>query len=142
MQTLRIQDDINVFGFEVKSFPNGVGEAFDKLVQMVPEGINRAYYGVSYMDDQGKVVYIAAVEEKNDDKPEANNCQKYSIPKGTYIAETLVDWMQNTDEIKDIFHAMINRPGVDLTKPCIEWYKSDDEMVCMMKLLAVEAAIK
>jgi hypothetical protein len=24
---------------------------------------------------------------------------------------------------------------VDLTKPCIEWYKNDFEMVCMLKAL-------
>jgi hypothetical protein len=89
------------------------------------------------MDGQGKVIYIAAVEERNNGEPEKNNCRKYSIPKGTYLAQTLRDWMQNTGQIKDVFHAMIDQPNVDLSKPCIEWYKNDDEMVCLMKLLPV-----
>ena len=36
--------------------------------------------------------------------------------------------------IKEVFGKMMTDPRTDLTKPCIEWYQSDTEMTCMMKL--------
>lgn len=134
MQTFNLREDIDIFGYVVKDFPAGVGKAFDQLMEMLPENSDRAYYGISYMDERGKVVYIAAVEDRNDGMSEQHNCQKFTIPKGRYIAHEINNWMQDTERIREIFQAMIEEPGVDLTKPCIEWYKNDIEMVCMMKL--------
>ena len=134
MQTFNLREDIDIFGFVVKDFPGGVGKAFDQLMAMVAEDSDRAYYGISYMDERGKVVYIAAVEDRNDGMSERNNCQKFTIHKGMYVAHEILNWMQDTGKIRDTFHEMIDQHGVDLTKPCIEWYKNDNEMVCMMKL--------
>ena len=65
METYVIKKNIEAFGFRVKTFPEGIGEAFDSLIEMVPEGLNRSYYGISYMTPENEAVYIAAVEEKN-----------------------------------------------------------------------------
>ena len=70
MEILELKNDVQTFGFQVKRFPQGIQEAFDALIAMVPEGLGRSYYGISYMDDQNRVVYIAAVEEKNDGEAE------------------------------------------------------------------------
>ena len=134
MELLELENDVQAFGFQVKSFPEGVPEAFDALIAMVPEGLGRSYYGISYMDDQDKVVYIAAVEERNDGEAEKNNCKRYTLERGKYAAVTLKDWRQKTCTIKDIFHEMMDAPHIDHTKPCIEWYKNDDEMLCMLKV--------
>jgi hypothetical protein len=55
------------------------------------------------------------------------------IEKGEYLAVTLRDWRKKTDSIKSIFQKMIEDNRVDKRKPCIEWYKNDDEMICMVK---------
>lgn len=51
-----LPDDVKVFGFQVKSFPQGTGEAFESLIKMVPGGFERPYYGISYMDKDGQMI--------------------------------------------------------------------------------------
>jgi hypothetical protein len=34
-----------------------------------------------------------------------------------------------------VFHEIMRDGRVDKTKPCVEWYKNDDEMMCMIKQL-------
>jgi len=134
METFVIKKNIEAFGFQVKTFPDGIGEAFDSLIEMVPEGLNRSYYGISYMTPDNKAVYIAAVEEKNKGEAERNKCERYTIEQGKYLAVAVKDWRQKTDTIKDVFHGMDKEENIDRSKPCVEWYKNDDEMLCMLKL--------
>ena len=136
MKTYVIKKNIEAFGFQVKSFPEGIGEAFDALIEMVPEGLNRSYYGISYMTPDNEAVYIAAVEEKNKGEAELNKCERYTIEAGKYFAETVKDWRQKTETIKDVFHKLMEGNDFDHSKPCVEWYKNDDEMLCMIKCKA------
>jgi predicted transcriptional regulator YdeE len=135
MDTYEVKKDISVFGFQVKTFPERIGEAFDSLIAMVPEGLNRSYYGISFMTPKNEVVYIAAVEEKNKGEAEKNRCNRYTIEKGKYIVVRVLGWREKTDRIKDVFDSMMKEKSIDLTKPCIEWYINDDEMLCMIKAL-------
>jgi len=68
METYDLKKDLKVFGKEVKTFPQAVKEAFSSLLNMIPDGFKRSYYGLSYMDDKGKMVYIATAEEKDEGK--------------------------------------------------------------------------
>lgn len=34
-------------------------------MKMIPNGLERAYYGLSWMTDDGAITYIAAAEEKS-----------------------------------------------------------------------------
>ncbi|MGI8952688.1 MAG: hypothetical protein ACR2FN_14025 [Chitinophagaceae bacterium] len=132
MEKCNFENDVKVFGFEVKKFPDGVGEAFEKLVNMISEDVNRSYYGISEMTEKG-ISYKATAEEKFAGEAEKYNCEKFTIKKGEYLAVTLHDWRKKTDCIKDIFMKMMQDNSVDKTQPCIEWYKNDEEMLCMMK---------
>ena len=132
MEKYILTDDLRVFGVQVESFPNGIGEAFDSLIKMLPGGFNRSFYGISYMKD-GAMVYIAAAEEKDKGEAQKYNCERYTVEKGEYLTETLKDWRKKTDCIGDMFHRMMRDSHVDKTKPCVEWYKNDDEMLCMVR---------
>lgn len=136
METFELEKDITVFGFQVTTFPIGIGEAFDSLIEMVPEGLGRSYYGISHITSDGKVVYLAAVEEKKNGEAEKNSCERYSIEKGKYLVTGIKDWREKIDSIKGVFHEMMVQPDVDHSKPCIEWYKNDDEMLCMMSVIS------
>jgi predicted transcriptional regulator YdeE len=135
MEKIIVDQNINVFGMEVKTFPSGVGEAFDKLIKMLPNGFDRSFYGISYMEPGGKMVYIAAAEEREQGEAEKYNCEKYTIEKGTYIAEKITWWRQQLQCIKDTFHRMMQQENVNREKPAVEWYKSEEEMFCMVKEL-------
>lgn len=127
--------EIRVFGFEVPAFPQGVKEAFEKLIGMLPAGEGRPCFGLSTMKDNGDILYVAAMEEKEKGEAEKNRCSGYKIEKGNYLSITLTNWMSQLDAIKDSFDVLMQQPGVDPHAWCIEWYKDDNEMMCMVKML-------
>ena len=55
------------------------------------------------------------------------------IDKGDYYCEGIKNWRSNLECIKDVFHDMMESGKTDSRKPCIEWYRSDDEMLCLIK---------
>jgi hypothetical protein len=133
MEKQKFENDIKVFGIEVKTFPNGIGDAFEELVKKTgADAGQRNYYGISEFKN-GKIVYYATAEEKQEGEAQRYNYEPYLIEKGEYFAEPLKNWRDKTDCIKDVFMEMMKSDSVDKQKPCVEWYKNDKEMLCMMK---------
>ena len=137
METFQLKEDLKVFGFPVNTFPNGIGEAFDTLVGMIPGGFDRPYYGIAYMNHEG-MVYLATALEKYPGESTQHKCKQYTIEKGNYLVVVVSNWRTKTDLIKDVFNVMLQNESSDRTKPCIEWYKNDEEMLCMVKSKSTE----
>ena len=123
--------DLKVFGVQVKTFPSGIKEAFTDLMKKL--GVNRAYYGVSWCDKNGSIKYYAMAAENFEGEAKGHEFETLIIPKGEYFTEKIVDWMSKTDCIKDVFHNLMGDSIPDEKHPCIEWYKSEKEMLCMVK---------
>jgi hypothetical protein len=138
MKLYYLKEDVKIFGVRVKTFPDGIGEAFDALVKMIPGGFNRSYYGISYMEGND-IIYKATAEEVIDGEAEKYKCEKFTIEKGEYLAVTITEWLQKTGSIKDVFHDMMQDSRADNSSPCVEWYKNDNEMICMLKTNRAEA---
>ncbi|MEJ1239979.1 hypothetical protein WBG78_17700 [Chryseolinea sp. T2] len=134
METIKIKENISAFGFRVHTFPDGIKDAFDTLQGLLPDGIDRTYYGISYMDND-EVVYHAAVQELNPGEAEKYNCERYTIQKGEYTADRVHQWMKKVHTIKDIFSEMLKDECPVEDRPAIEWYLNDDEMICMIRIL-------
>jgi len=132
MKTVSLPNDVKVFGMQVKTFPLGISEAFDKLVKMIPGNFNRSFYGISYMEE-GKMIYYAAAEELSSGEAEKYSCERLTVEKGEYLTEALNNWRNKTDQIKDIFRQLVNDERADKTKPGVEWYKNESEMLCMVR---------
>jgi len=132
MKIYHLQNDQRVFGRLVKRFPEGIGDAFHSLIETIGDD-KRSYYGISKMDDKGSVLYWAAAEEKTAGEAEKYKCERLVIPNGDYVSETVSNWREKTDCIKDVFHEMMKDERADNTKPCIEWYYNNDEMLCLIK---------
>jgi predicted transcriptional regulator YdeE len=132
MKIYHQQHDQRVFGRLVRTFPNGIGDAFDTLMKTIGDD-KRSYYGISKMDDKGGILYWAAAEEKAAGEAEKYKCERMVIPDGDYLSETVLNWKEKTDCIKDVFHEMMKDARADVTKPCIEWYCKEDEMLCLIK---------
>ncbi len=92
--------DIKVFGMQVKTFPSGIGEAFEALAKRITDGYNRAYYGISYFNEAGQIVYKAAAQETYEGETEKYDYEQYIIEKGEYLMELVRDWRTKTDSIK------------------------------------------
>lgn len=134
MKVIRLEKARKVFGLQVKTFPEKVGEAFDILSKQIPNGLERSYYGISWIEGT-TIVYYAAAEQKEEGEAAKYNAREFTIDSGNYLCEELFEWMKKTESIKDIFERMMSDPRVDKTKPAVEWYKSDQEMWCMIKIL-------
>ncbi len=134
MEKYNLINDVKVFGFKVNSFPAGIGVAFDELIKKTgdPAGA-RAYYGISEFKE-GKMIYYATAEEKTEGEAEKYNYEKLKIEKGEYLTSTLFDWRKKTECIKDVFYEIIQDNRVNKSKPAIEWYKNDNEMICLVKM--------
>ncbi|AYB34070.1 hypothetical protein [Chryseolinea soli] len=133
MQKIVLPKDLHLFGNRVHTFPVGIKESFDALIAMLPEGLERPYYGVSWME-AGVVIYYTMAAEKFSGEAKLYSCEtNLNIEKGEYLAVTVRDWMSKTDSIKDVFDGLMKDKRVATGAPCVEWYKSDEEMVCMMK---------
>ena len=136
MEKLIFENDVKVFGIEVNTFPAGISNAFDELIKATGDAAGeRNYYGVSSMNKDGKMLYKAVAEEKFDGEATVFNYEKSTIEKAEYLYEVLKQWRGKTACIKDYFHLMMQDENVDKTKPCVEWYKNDEEMLCMVKAI-------
>lgn len=133
METYNIKKDIKVFGRRVVTFPIGIKEAYDSLVEMVPDALKRSYYGLSRFDNDGTILYFATVEETHPGEAKVYDLDSYVIEGGEYLSKTILNWYTKTDSIKEVFHELMQHKEADLSYNCIEWYKSDYEMQCMVR---------
>lgn len=134
MAELLIDNEIKVYGRQVKDFPAGIAEAFDELRKTVPENESRIYYGINHCTSNG-VNYIAAVGAQHDGEGKQLGYEELSINAGNYLTKTVTGWMNDpTRLIREAFASFGNNDQIDATAPLIEAYKNDDEMVCMVKL--------
>lgn len=134
MEKYSLNHDIKVFGLQVKTFPLGIGEAFDELIKKTGDCAGaRDYYGISKFKD-GKMIYYAVAAEKFTGEAQKYNYEELKIAKGEYLTSTVFEWRKKTECIKDVFSEIIQDTRVNKTKPAIEWYKDDNEMMCLVKM--------
>ena len=124
-------EDLTLFGIQVKTFPNGITEAFEMLVERF--GKERSYFGISWMDENQRVIYYAMVSELVKGEGNKYHYEKLTISEGEYHSETIHNWMSKLDSIKDVFHGLMSDSMPDKNHPCVEWYKSEEEMLCMIR---------
>ncbi|MEQ9378178.1 MAG: hypothetical protein RIG68_23510 [Imperialibacter sp.] len=134
MDIINIASDLRVFGQAVPTFPEGISEAFDALVEKTPGGFSRPFYGLSKMNKNG-VNYFATALETLPGEGKQLGYEEFTIAKGSYVAVTLKHWRSRLTEIPATFGALMGAEGLDPTHWAVEWYKNDTEMVCMMRLL-------
>ena len=125
--------DLQMFGNSVPNFPDGVKQGFDGLVAMLPEGLARSYYGLSWMEGDAIIYYTMAAEQYPHEAGVFSTEKCFLLEKGNYLSIRIENWMTQTSCIKDAFHVLMQDNRVAAGAPCVEWYKSDQEMLCMMK---------
>jgi len=133
MNHFSLKDDINVFCVKVKSFPEGILEAFEDIKKLVPDSTGRTLYGISSPVD-GVIVYKAAITEMFPGEGKNFNCESFVIPKGDYSVQPLHNPANDSTLFRETFQKLLSTPLLDKTCPCIEWYKSPKEVVCMVKI--------
>lgn len=133
METNKLNQDVKVFCVTADTFPNGVEAAYNKLYAIAGND-GRTVYGLSKPNEKGAIIYKAAATEKFDGEGGQLGLETFTIPKGEYVTETIHNWKNNMQKFGPTFQALLDNPRLDWASWCVEWYKSDDEVVCMVKL--------
>lgn len=134
MKKIRLKEDVKVLCVTARSFPHGIIAAFKKLESLHPTICERPFYGISFFDQKGNIVYKAAVAEDYEGEGKTYGCETFVINKGEYLSETIVDFMKTLDIIPKAFGKLTADPRMDRDFPCVEWYKSSREVICLVKL--------
>lgn len=132
MENLTLNKEIQLVCVKATSFPDGIMAAYKKLEQVV-DVKGRTVYGISHGSDTG-IHYWACAEARSANEAAALGLESYTIKKGTYAAEILKDIQGNEHVIGETFDKLLNHPKLDETGECIEWYKSANEVTCMVRI--------
>jgi len=133
METFTFENDIRVFYVTATSFPDGIKASHEKLHALVPFSASRRYFGIS-RPENGIIVYKAAAEEMETGEAGKLNCETMLLKKGQYICLSIHDYMKDLKSIERAFKELLEHPGIDPQGYCVEWYQSDKDVKCMIRL--------
>lgn len=133
MEIKNLKDDANVFYITADSFPLGIKAAHEKLHSLLPRD-GRRFFGISYPDKTGSIIYKAAAEESYNGEAEKYGLETFIIKKGDYISETLIDWQKDEGQVAVTFKQLLADPRRDNNGYCLEIYPNDSDIICMIKL--------
>jgi hypothetical protein len=136
MENYKLINDIGVVFIKVPTFPNDVPSTFEKLNAAIPYHPQRRFFGISHPDQTGKIQYKAAAEIFAEETFETNDLQKFTIQKGDFSANYIVNHMEDSNSIGRTFQALLQDPRLDRQGYCLEMYKNytDPDVFCMVRL--------
>lgn len=134
METFTLEKDIKVIYNTAKSFPEGILEAHEKLHSLVSFSTDRKYFGLSRPENGGAIVYKAAAEELAEGEAVKAHLDTMIIKKGNYISMTIHNYMKDVPAIGKAFEELLTHPDIDPDGYCVEWYLSDKDVKCMVRL--------
>lgn len=133
MEQYIIEKDIRVFYVSASSFPDGILAAHQKLYSLIPFSTERKYYGISFPDVSGSIIYKAAAEELNIGEAEEKGLETFVIKKGEYYSILVQNYMKDIPAIGKTFQQLLAMPDLDPNGACVEWYLSDKDVQCMIR---------
>jgi len=126
-------DELDLMYIQATSFPEGVEEAWRKLESRLPTIKRRKFFGTSRLVGE-KIEYRACVVPSDESEPSRLGLDTFTIPAGNYASKNLVDWTKQT-QIKTIFEELSSKYTVDSSRPHIEFYRSQKELVLMVPIV-------
>src|SRR5215831_15363969 len=102
-----IKEDIQVMCITADSFPAGVMSAHQKLHSLFPPEEGRVFYGISWSDGKGGIIYKAATNELHKGEAESHGLEIFKIRKGEYISEVLKDWSNDEQLVGKTFRKLL-----------------------------------
>ena len=134
METYFLKDDINLLCVDATSFPEGIEAAHQKLHSLLSTTNNRKFFGISYPQGGGKIIYKAAVEESFKGEGEQLNLDTFVVKKGEYKGSRIVNYQDHIDSLGKTFQKILTNPRIDPNGCCVEMYLNDEDVQCMVRL--------
>ena len=133
MEKYELVKDVVLMYVPAPSFPEGILSAFKKLENKLGSPNDRTCFGISWPDQNGKIMFKAAAGEKYSGEAKNHELDIFTIRKGFYISELIKDYKKNMSQIGVVFQQLLHHPELDTNSYCLEWYKGDD-VLCLVKL--------
>lgn len=134
MQQYKLDKDLLLVYITADSFPDGVLAAHKKLHGLIPFSTQRKYFGISYPDANGAIIYKAAAEELTEGEAAEKDLETWLLKAGTYSTITIKNYMDDLPAIGAAFKTLLTHPKLDPNGACIEWYLSKKDVQCMVRL--------
>jgi len=134
MEIFKLEADVSIFYFNVPEFPNGIEEKFTEILHMLPDMNGRTFYGISYFNEDGAIVYNCGVNEIRKNEGKDFGGEHFLLPAGEYLSSTIHNWMSDLELIKTTLMKLMDDPRYDKNFPCIEVYKTDKVLQCLVKI--------
>ena len=106
----------------------GAAEAFRQLEARLPGLKRRRFYG-TFQPPDGPYRACVAIEPSDD--PRVMGLAEWIIPGGEYGRAKLEDWEDNIPEIGRTFERMARECERDPSRPSVEFYRSQKELVLL-----------
>lgn len=134
MTNYSLDKDITLLYVTATSFPEGVMAAHQQLHATISFNAERKYYGISYPDKSGSIIYKAAAEEMYAGEAAEKELETFIVKKGAYASIIVPDYMNEKAAIGEAFQKLLKHPQLDPQGFCLEWYLSKTEVQCMVPL--------
>jgi predicted transcriptional regulator YdeE len=133
MEAYHMEFPILVIIEKADDFGKGIGEAFVRLAEKLDNnGQKRDCYGIVLKEDEG-MNYYAAFTELYEGEAIEKEMSTYTISLGDYRSIRVDEWNKNILHIGPTFDQILKSGKVDTSSPCIEFYKTEQELICMVK---------
>lgn len=126
-------DQIRVMFVKAKAGTAGAKEAFDTLESKLSSLRGRRFYGAY---DPLTREYRACVETIQDENAASLGLESWIIPGGKYMTRKVNDWHLKIRELPQMFEEMARSCEVDLTRPSLEHYRSERELILYLPIQA------
>ncbi len=107
----------------------GASDAFDRLEARFPSLRGRKFYG-TFQPPAGP--YRACTAIGPGDDATALGLPTWVIPGGQYRRRKLLDWQTRMKEIGEAFRSMAEEGERDASRPSIEFYRSEKDLVLFL----------
>jgi len=134
MEEYSIENDIRVICIRAESFPAGVLAAHQKIHALTGNDEKRKYFGISYPEGLGNIIYKAATEEKFAGEAAHLHGESFTIRKGNYYSICIPNFMNDLAAVGKAFQQMLALPGIDPKGYCLEIYEGEKDIRCMVPL--------
>jgi hypothetical protein len=134
MEQYFLDNPITVICIQADAFPSGVLAAHQKLHTLLGDEKERKYFGISYPEKPGSIIYKAAAEEKKADEAASVNCESLIIKKGMYHCIFIKNFMQDIASIGKAFQQLLMQPDIDPQGYCLEIYEGENDVRCLVPL--------
>jgi hypothetical protein len=132
MDNYTFQKDVFTYCVTAESFPDGIAAAHQQLQDLLPKNDRRDYFGISFPDKNGLMIYKAAGEIMEVET--LPGLETFVIKNGPYNAFYIYDYAQNPDSISQAFELLLKQHEVDPNGYCLEWYINENDVKCMVPL--------